>query len=93
MSTRRRFLQASAVTAGAVVTSQLDLKANAESKSANMPPSIASLVSMKDQAVPISRDERRERQEQARQLMGTNHLDAIVLMEGTSLTYFNGMRW
>ena len=93
MSTRRRFLQASAVTAGAVVTSQLDLKANAESKSANMPPSIASLVSMKDQAVPISRDERRERQEQARQLMSTNHLDAIVLMEGTSLTYFNGMRW
>ncbi len=33
------------------------------------------------------------RQEKARALMETNALDAILLMEGTSLNYFTGIRW
>lgn len=48
---------------------------------------------MKDRAKPISAEERRGRQEKARQLMESSALDAILLMEGTSLTYFTGMRW
>jgi Xaa-Pro dipeptidase len=48
---------------------------------------------MKDQAHPITRDERHERQEKARRLMEANDLDAILLMEGTSLNYFTGIRW
>src|SRR4029077_20146007 len=55
--------------------------------------SIASLKLMKDQATPITSEERRERQEKARQLMQANNLDAIFLMGGTSLDYFTGIRW
>jgi hypothetical protein len=38
-------------------------------------------------------DERRARQEKARKLMRENGLSAILLMEGTSLNYFAGIRW
>lgn len=62
------------------------------------------LKSRKSEAVPITREERHERQERARKLMSENALDAIVLMggaetpgnendEGTSLRYFTGIRW
>ena len=58
-----------------------------------LPPSIAGLKSMKDQARPIRNEERAARQEKARALMQANDLDAILLMEGTSLNYFAGIRW
>ncbi len=58
-----------------------------------LPPSIANLKSMREQARPISVAERRDRQEKARSLMRANDLDAILLMEGTSLNYFTGIRW
>ncbi len=48
---------------------------------------------MKDQAKPITLEERRERQEKARRLMESNRIDALLLMEGTSLNYFTGIRW
>jgi len=48
---------------------------------------------MKDQAKPITTEERGERQEKARRLMADNKLDAILLTEGTSLTYFSGIHW
>jgi Xaa-Pro dipeptidase len=51
------------------------------------------LQSRKSEAVPITREERQGRQERARKLMSENSLDAIVLMEGTSLKYFTGIRW
>jgi len=58
-----------------------------------LPPSIAALKSRKDEAKPITREERQQRQERARQRMKENGLDAIVLMTGTSLQYFAGIRW
>ena len=58
-----------------------------------LPPSIASLTSMRPQATPITADERRGRIERARRLMTDNSLDAILLAGGTSLTYFTGMHW
>ena len=48
---------------------------------------------MKDQARPITVEERQARQEKARRLMEANDLDAIVLAEGTSLNYFTGIHW
>ncbi len=48
---------------------------------------------MKDLAKPITVDERAARQEKARQLMAANHLDAILLADGTSLEYFAGVHW
>jgi Xaa-Pro dipeptidase len=60
---------------------------------ASLPPSITRLKSRRQEADPITREERRARQERARKLMNENGLDAIVLMEGTSLRYFTGMNW
>jgi Xaa-Pro dipeptidase len=58
-----------------------------------LPESITSLKSMKEQAKPITGEERRDRQEKARRLMRANGIDGILLMEGTSLDYFTGIRW
>ena len=91
MVSRRTFLRAGAMAAGVRVAARPALNAAEDSKP--LPSSIAALKSMKDQATPISNDERRERQEKARQLMETHHLEAILLMEGTSLDYFTGIRW
>lgn len=92
MVSRRRFLQAGTITAGASLaafTSPL----RADDACAPLPPSIARLKSMKDLAKPITVDERAARQEKARQLMTANHLDAILLADGTSLNYFAGVQW
>jgi Xaa-Pro dipeptidase len=91
MISRRRFLEAGGMTAGVVAVSpSLSLAQAGES---SLPPSISALKSRKDEARPITREERQERQERARKLMVENKLDAILLMEGTSLKYFAGIRW
>src|SRR5712671_6647073 len=94
MISRRRFLELSGVAgiataAGGIVTAS----ALGKSEDSSLPPSLAALKSRKSEAVPITREERHERQERARKLMGENALDAIVLMEGTSQRYFTGIRW
>ncbi len=58
-----------------------------------LPPSIAALKSMRNQARPIATDERRARIEQARRLMTEQQIDALMLMGSTSLAYFTGIRW
>ena len=92
MISRRGFVQLGTV-AGAAVGANSLVRANAEESHSPLPPSIASLKSMKEQAKPITPEERRERQQKARRLMETNHIDALLLMEGTSLNYFSGIRW
>ena len=92
MVSRRRFLQASTITAGASLAA-LAPSLQAEESCAPLPPSIANLKSMKDLARPITVDERAARQEKARQLMAANHIDAILLADGTSLEYFAGVHW
>ena len=89
MISRRRFLEVGGVSAGALASQSLALPAAAE----ETPRAIARLKSRKAEAQPITREEREPRQERARQLMLDNGLDAIVLMEGTSLRYFTGIRW
>jgi Xaa-Pro dipeptidase len=48
---------------------------------------------MKDQARPITNEERKARVGKARGLMGANKLDAIMFTAGTSLKYFAGIHW
>jgi len=95
MISRRRFLEAGGVTAAIAAAASHSLAAAATTKTedASLPPSLAQLQSRKSEATPITKNERAERQERARQLMSANALDAIVLMAGTSLQYFTGIRW
>jgi Xaa-Pro dipeptidase len=92
MVSRRRFLQASTVTAGAGLAA-FTPTLSAEERCAPVPPSIASLKPMKDLARPITIGERAARQDKARQLMAADHIDAVLLMEGISLNYFAGVQW
>jgi len=94
MISRRRFLGVGGLSAGISVAARAGFGSNAASgDEASLPPSIAALKSRKSEAAPLTREERTERQERARRLMAENSLDAIVLMEGTSLRYFTGIRW
>src|SRR5947209_4670822 len=94
MISRRRFLEVGGVTAGAAWASRAALGSNKmNGADETLPPSIANLKSRKSEAKPITMDERRIRQERARKLMAENSIDAIILMEGTSLRYFTGIRW
>src|SRR5260370_3891339 len=79
---------------GAIAASPLVASGEPETKAdRTLPPALARLKSRKDEARPITREERQQRQERARQLMTANDLDAILLMERTSLNYFTGIRW
>jgi len=90
---RRRFLQSGS--AAAAISAALPVAAQAKEKDEDkaLPPPIAQLKSLHAEATPISVDERRERQEKARKLMRENSLSAVLMTEGTSLTYFSGIHW
>jgi Xaa-Pro dipeptidase len=91
MVTRRNFLQAGvAATGAALLPSALQASATADQAP---PPAIAALKSRAAEAKPITGDERKQRLEKARQLMQQNKLDAILMIGGTSLVYFSGIRW
>jgi Xaa-Pro dipeptidase len=51
------------------------------------------LKNRKAEAQPITLDERERRFERAQELMRQHQIDAIVLIGGTSLIYFTGIRW
>jgi Xaa-Pro dipeptidase len=93
MLTRRGFLQISSAAASVAVFPKQEPAKKPEPDAATFPSSIAGLKSMADQARPIRNEERQARQEKARVLMEASGLDAILLMEGTSLDYFTGIRW
>jgi Xaa-Pro dipeptidase len=89
---RRKFLGASAALAAAWKASPLFAQ-RAQFADAPLPPSIAALTSMRDQAKPITNDERRARIDKAKQLMAEQKIGALVLTGGSSLVYFANMRW
>jgi len=97
MLSRRQFLEAGAAAAGiTAVAHPLLASAVARDDTPNtsaLPPSLARLKSRKSEATPISREERATRQDRARKLMTDNAIDAILMMTGTSLNYFTGIRW
>ena len=93
MISRREFLGSSvAVVAGGSGVGEL-VPGGARQSQDDVPPSIAALRSRKDEARPISTEERRGRIEKARRLMREQSLDAMMLTGGTSLRYYTNMRW
>ncbi len=93
MISRREFLGSSvAVVAGGSGVQEL-VPGRARQAQDDVPPSIAALRSRKDEALPISTEERRARIEKARRLMREQSLDAMMLTGGTSLRYYTNMRW
>ncbi|MBW8895235.1 MAG: aminopeptidase P family protein [Acidobacteria bacterium] len=88
---RRSFLSLATLFAGSpAVRFQ---RRGSTSPASPLPPSIAALPSMRDQARPITSEERRVRVERARQLMAAEKIDALILSGGTSLVYFTNIRW
>jgi Xaa-Pro dipeptidase len=92
MSTRRRFMGLSLGLGAATVLRGIPADAQTDAAGA-LPTSIASLVSMRKQATPITVEERAQRMARAMELMAEHKLDAIVLCGGTSTVYFTGVRW
>ena len=93
-SSRRSFLQSAGIAATAALTQPGSaLAAQDEAAVKTLPEPIAKLKSRRAEAKPITPAERQERQDRARELMVANKLDAILLMGGTSLIYFTGIRW
>src|SRR5690348_5648390 len=90
MTTRRTFLKVSAAASTSLIGTEL---LGQTEKSASLPAPIAALKSRKGEAKPITKEERAQRIERARQLMGENHLDAVVMSGGTSLVYFTAIKW
>jgi Xaa-Pro dipeptidase len=88
MLTRRRFLNA-----GVAGAAGLGLISTADVSAAQSPHPFPHLKSRRSEASPITAEEYRARHERARALMSQEGLDAIVIAEGTSLTYFTGARW
>ena len=79
MPTRRSFLFFTGAATGLTTFTVLAQRVRGGAASAGpLPPSIAALTSMRDRA---------------KQLMGEQKLNAIILTGGTSLTYFTGIRW
>ncbi|HEY6337393.1 MAG TPA: Xaa-Pro peptidase family protein [Candidatus Sulfotelmatobacter sp.] len=93
MISRRRFLEVSGAAGVAAASGPLVAATMQKSGEAVLPPSLAKLQSRKREATPITLEERQGRLELARKLMSSHGLDAIVLMAGTSLNYFTGIRW
>ena len=96
MISRRRFLEVGGLGAGVAAISYPLAASGAikdEKPTPFLPPSLARLKSRTSEATPITSEERSERLERARQLLGENALGAMVLMSGTSLNYFTGIRW
>ncbi|MFB3854639.1 MAG: M24 family metallopeptidase [Vicinamibacterales bacterium] len=93
MFSRRRFLSAAAVSAGAAALPAVgDAQRGGQAETA-LPPSIASLTSMRSLAKPVTNAERRGRIEKARALMADGKIDALLLAGGTSTVYFTNVQW
>lgn len=92
MLSRRRFFQVAGLAASAPWGSRLAMGQTAR-PCGDLPPAIAGLKSMREQARPITVAEREERLERARRLMQENRIDAILLIGGTSMKYFANIDW
>jgi Xaa-Pro dipeptidase len=90
---RRDFLQTAGIATGVALAQPGKAFAVQGEPGAKMPEPIARLKSRKAEAKPIATAEREQRMERARQLMGENKIDAIVVTGGTSLVYFTNIHW
>jgi len=91
---RRSFLESAGIAAAVAVARPVEASApQGAGATSALPEPIAKLKSRKAEAQPITVEERRQRLERARPLMAEHKLDAIMVMGGTSLVYFTGIRW
>ena len=90
---RRHFIGVSSAAIAAAGCSPAGAVSQAGDAQEEMAPSIAALQSKRDQATPITTEERAARIAKAKQLMADNRIDAIVLTGGTSLNYFTAASW
>ncbi len=90
---RRRFLQNAGIAASVALAQPGSAFSQNPPEAKFIPEPIAKLKSRKDEAKPITPAEREQRLERARQLIGENKLDAIMMIGGTSLLYFTGIHW
>ncbi len=93
MLNRRHFLTSSAVAALLPVSAFDRAVAQGPAAASKLPSALAALKSRRSEAQPISVAERELRFVRAQELMRANGLDAVVLIGGTSLVYFTGIRW
>ncbi|MEZ4425147.1 MAG: Xaa-Pro peptidase family protein [Gemmatimonadota bacterium] len=92
MISRRSFLGVSSAALAGTACQGAESQTR-EAASQDVPAPIAALTSVRDQARPITREERAGRMEKARRLMADNRIDALMLTGGTSLVYFSGIQW
>lgn len=94
MPSRRDFLRASSLAAAGAALAPDPAYAVPEHPDQDpLPPAIAALTSQRDRMRPITTAERAARIGRARDLMGINRIDALVLTGGTSLRYFTDISW
>ena len=93
MVSRRDVLRISAGVAATSLVSTIPTLEAQDRAGRPVPASIQALKSLKDQAQPITNDERQARIERARELMSANKIDAILMIGGTSLIYYANIRW
>ena len=91
MMNRRRFLANSAFALPLAAAGTAPLMA--ADCGSTLPPALAALKNRKSEAQPISLTERERRYDRAQQKMLANKMDAIILIGGSSLEYFTGIRW
>lgn len=90
MPTRRRFLFSAAAVAPALAVSGQSTEES--STGTKIPAPIAALKSRVHEAVPITLAEREQRLEKGRSLLKANSMDAVLITNGASLSYFSGLR-
>ncbi|HEY9128119.1 MAG TPA: Xaa-Pro peptidase family protein [Acidobacteriaceae bacterium] len=93
MLNRRRFLAASAPALALPALTAFVASPVRAQQAATLPPALAALKSRKAVAQPITTAEREQRFAKAQALMNRHGMDAVVLIGGTSLVYFTGIRW
>jgi Xaa-Pro dipeptidase len=85
---RREFIRTAA--AGAAGVSTLLPLAAAGQDNKDQKPEVKAI---RDRIKPITKEERRQRVDRARQLMEEKNVDALFLEGGTTLNYFTGISW
>ncbi|HRD38803.1 MAG TPA: M24 family metallopeptidase [Bacteroidia bacterium] len=91
---RRRFLKTTGLVSAFAATSTSSFAqtiSSSNDKKSLIDPEI--IEKLRSRIVPISSEERSLRIEKAQKLMAQNKMDAIFMEGGTSLDYFNGVRW
>ncbi len=85
---RRDFIKTTA-TGAVAATALFSLHTSAQEKKQDTP----EVKSIRDRIKPITKEERAQRIDRARQLMEEKNIDALLLEGGTSLSYFTGISW